>query len=100
MLTPAALAGAIFLALSRWLSDAQFVDALYVSLGGQHAETASALNYWVDVIHQGLAAGLSAQAARGDRQAGERAEKRNRLHVGLMVAARRTARSIVENRGA
>ena len=46
------------------LNDADFVNALYFNLGGQNAETASAIAYWVNVIQNSEASGLSVQNAR------------------------------------
>jgi hypothetical protein len=47
------------------LNDADFVNALYFNLGAQHAETQSAVGYWVNVIQQTEASGASVQQARG-----------------------------------
>lgn len=46
------------------LNDADFVNALYFNMGGQNAETSSAITYWVNIIQAGEASGLSIQNAR------------------------------------
>jgi hypothetical protein len=46
------------------LTDTNFVNALYFNIGGQNAEAASAIAYWVNIIQAGEASGLSVQNAR------------------------------------
>jgi hypothetical protein len=47
------------------LSDADFVSAVYLNIGGRDAESQAAINFWVDSIHRGTASGLSEREARG-----------------------------------
>jgi probable HAF family extracellular repeat protein len=46
------------------LNDSDFVNALYLNMGGQNAETPSAIAYWQNIIQTGEASGLSVQNAR------------------------------------
>jgi len=70
--TDAALLGRLFVSTQSTyfnqiygnLNDADFVDALYFNMGGQHAENSSAIAYWVNVVQRGAASGLSVQDAR------------------------------------
>jgi probable HAF family extracellular repeat protein len=46
------------------LNDSDFVNALYLNMGGQNAETPSAITYWENIIQAGETSGLSVQNAR------------------------------------
>ena len=46
------------------LNDSNFVNALYFNMGGQNAETPSAITYWENIIQAGETSGLSVQNAR------------------------------------
>ena len=46
------------------LNDSDFVNALYLNMGGQNAETPSAITYWENIIQAEETSGLSVQNAR------------------------------------